>query len=1033
MSEALAVYEEDIEREYEIPPFPLALVPDPPELPTETTALDILGQKYERHPIIDDAYPWLPEMADRRSWHTIKTYRRPEIAMSEKDYKIGIIRPRLTIPEDLEHLAEQIDPFFDYLLNKLKWPVFSEEEAAQVEEMHKNLEYGQRIYFTPVNVREIIKSIPADETPAVLEKLTTLDWGHDATKLILHKTPAIAANYPGGIPAFLDDLDRISKPAREEAKTRTACATKWTENAASPTKEFQALIASPVKFAKFLKTGVRLADNFGDSAAPYFQGDMYNPSIDRWKSPRTFYNRISRASQVFCYQLPWGAQRDAREYLFRAYLKYYGDPHFEDYLEGFKTLVKRCDELEEELTTPERNLGSSFSWKYTIQNYLLMLPEAVAPADPQKPLKKHLLPDIHFVNHALILAEAGFRDDPNTGSHYSFEINHNLRQGQTLEEAATACGFVLNYDEKGTIQKIGLPSAQALYEEAEKLCQKAQVYLCDIHENATHYIVRRFREAEAEFLASLKKLEKASSPENRAVEDLKSRVYGGGMYREEKRAIDSFEANPPSPEEQIAEDLLEKLILLSEQYKIEPSDELEDQIYELHTAFEHQLEKLQAQGAHTYHLKRACTYMTVIRKVKERKDTRFWKTSFASALPTKKAISGPVAPTKTTAIIKPDTQLILPSSDWIHQVNPATRMAVLGGAMDLSIQSIMRDPAEAPRLQRESTRGRLTLSKIRQLYHERIQATMPLFVPIVEQQVRTARRHNPALMPVGSKVHTKKIHRAAFIKVLEIFNQFGIDTTFFSLDNMGNTLVNPALPTGLEQQLLIRLFAIFELIKSSDPQFQICIAGRWSPETAAIFGSAMLLTNNKVPNYQPGCWQSTHNNQTGSHIMSFDARCMGVKKTGIPGDLPAAIGRTDMIAQNDRTIFDRGPIVGTAASHSDYQGPFAPLFAHFRDRYLLALKDFGLDETIMEATWVFQHAEKDFQDIKDEKIDEEKKQELIAKHEAMIEKILHAWAANPELVERIEALINELEAMFLEKRDNIITSDPQEFHRREWH
>lgn len=350
-------------------------------------------------------------------------------------------------------------------------------------------------------------------------------------------------------------------------------------------------------------------------------------------------------------------------------------------------------------------------------------------------------------------------------------------------------------------------------------------------------------------------------------------------------------------------------------------------------------------------------------------------------------------------------------SDWLQNTNPTTRIAVIGEAFRRALIQVATI-ARGPRLLVDRS---VPLEEVQHDYGAQIRRAIPEHIPAVEDWVRREQIKDPGKMVIGTKVHTEAAmleDRVNFL--LDIFEGFGLYSTPFSLDSQGKTLVTPPVPNPLVHKLLFGMYDLFGLINQADPQFQICLAGRWEPETAAIFGSSILLSNFQAPEYKPGSFTTNQNGLTDSRIMAFDAG-LEYRQFGVPYDLEAAIGRSDLMGQNDHTVLDRGRTLGTACSHYDYEGPFKNLFEIYRDAFLLALHRAGkLDEVIMESGWLAEHATEG---------------DTPTRHETMIQKIQTAWRANQGLRATVRDLITELDMIFLASRDQIIRSNPAEFAR----
>lgn len=233
-------------------------------------------------------------------------------------------------------------------------------------------------------------------------------------------------------------------------------------------------------------------------------------------------------------------------------------------------------------------------------------------------------------------------------------------------------------------------------------------------------------------------------------------------------------------------------------------------------------------------------------------------------------------------------------------------------------------------------------------YWDTVMSRIKEAVPKIEQFILEQRTTTPGLMPIGGKVH---VENSVDPELAEFFRElFGLNSTAFHMAHAGHSIILPPTPSAAEQSLLLMILEKTGILDSKSPELQTAMAGRWSNEIAGMVGSAMLLGTRRGVRYKKGAFSTTHDDQTGARIMSYDD---GVKKEGLPFDLPNAKGRTDMLGRRTHTDVDMYQVLGTLATHLEYGGMFEPEAERFRIAYADVLKRHGLSETVRSSAWIF--------------------------------------------------------------------------------
>ncbi|MFC1615817.1 hypothetical protein ACFL21_01640 [Patescibacteria group bacterium] len=354
-------------------------------------------------------------------------------------------------------------------------------------------------------------------------------------------------------------------------------------------------------------------------------------------------------------------------------------------------------------------------------------------------------------------------------------------------------------------------------------------------------------------------------------------------------------------------------------------------------------------------------------------------------------------------------------SSFLRQTNPTTQAVISGTALMGAIGAMKIKGMEGclqPISSGISPRELLVPANAKR-YKDELMSRIAQLVPHVERMVLEDRDKLVGLLPEGLKVHTTKGMDGRLLKSLEAI--FGLYNTCFHLQHAGQTLIQEPTVSDLELALMTEVNAMFGVIDKDSPDMQPCIVGRWSEETAAIVGASMLLATERGVEYDVGAFTTTHR-ETGKRIMAYDA---GIRRTGLPYDLPKAEGRTDMLGRHSYSDLHKYRILGTLAAHHDFGGYFGNLFRIYSRLFKDILREHGLLGHLMDSAWVYDHAEKG-DSFKD--------------HHNMVSMFTGAWTKASGMVHlgvirEVNLLIKEIEKEILGHREKIILADPGEYQR----
>lgn len=366
------------------------------------------------------------------------------------------------------------------------------------------------------------------------------------------------------------------------------------------------------------------------------------------------------------------------------------------------------------------------------------------------------------------------------------------------------------------------------------------------------------------------------------------------------------------------------------------------------------------------------------------------------------------------------------TSDFFMETNSATKLAIMGMSLMLaskskSIRGISEHLQNLPLPEStclirmndpDAARGQLQLLVDNPKLEAIISENLKLVVPKVEEMVMRARVTTPGLMPVGGKIHTLgSMDNPMLEKLRKIFK---LNSTAFRLIHADDSLLLPPLPSDLEEIFLIEFLEKVGIINRDKPELQVTMAGRWDESHAALVGSATILGSQRGVQYKRGAFETTHDHQTGARIMAFDA---GVKAKNLPYDLANAKGRTDMLGRRHYGDISTYRLLGTLATHHQFDGPLAPFYSLFEREYTDILQRRGLDNAVHQSEWVFNGRNAEHG------LDE---------HHRMVDAFTSAWFEGSEqpnfgVIGDVQQLIRGVHRRIQSLREKIIAENPQQF------
>ncbi len=374
--------------------------------------------------------------------------------------------------------------------------------------------------------------------------------------------------------------------------------------------------------------------------------------------------------------------------------------------------------------------------------------------------------------------------------------------------------------------------------------------------------------------------------------------------------------------------------------------------------------------------------------------------------------------------------------EWIYRASSVTQLGACAGALFLALGlgEVCSDfddlewtvPADVlepifPReellelLSRKRTIHELLEDRGAQDKKEKLLANVRKALPYVIESIRAARMAYPGLMAVGTKIEAmKNIKNSDFRFIMDLAGLGDVRTTPFQLKHNGRSLVCPPTPSALEQKLLIMLFLMFGVVDINDMDIQVTIGGRLGNENAGTVCASNILTSPSLVTYAPGAFSAgTYDWETDCRVMIYDA---GVRNKHLPFDVKGAVGRTDRVGCKDLTDIFQLQVLGTFGVHREFEGPFKEQAGVYRDGFMNALKDHGLEAAFHQAPWI-RHKEL-------------KHWDAIEYHEQMLTDFTRARREQLPLVTQVRTLMSrQLLGYLRSNRESIIRNSPEDYSR----
>lgn len=372
---------------------------------------------------------------------------------------------------------------------------------------------------------------------------------------------------------------------------------------------------------------------------------------------------------------------------------------------------------------------------------------------------------------------------------------------------------------------------------------------------------------------------------------------------------------------------------------------------------------------------------------------------------------------------------------WIYHANPSTQLAASSGALFLALglNSLSDDLSELNftipdgvlnpmffnRELDAFASGEIKIQELLEVLRSQdkekmLKANIQKALPYVVKAIRSARLSYPGLMPIGTKIEScKDLSFKDFRFVLDLAGLGDIRTTPFQLKHNGRSLVNPPLPSAFEQKLLTYFFSMFGVIDASKIDMQVTMGGRMDNEIARVVCASSILASDVSVQYAKAAFSAgAYDGTTDSRIMVYDA---GVRKNGLPFDLPNAEGRTDKVACKSMTDIFLLQVLGTFGVHYQFDGQFKDQMKGYKSGFEEILNRHSLGKCISEASWIFDVLEP---------------WDAAEFHEEMIGKFTMARRDNPDLRDEVRDLMAEKLLVYLKSNSQRISEEsPLDYER----
>lgn len=370
---------------------------------------------------------------------------------------------------------------------------------------------------------------------------------------------------------------------------------------------------------------------------------------------------------------------------------------------------------------------------------------------------------------------------------------------------------------------------------------------------------------------------------------------------------------------------------------------------------------------------------------------------------------------------------------WIYRANPSTQLAASSGALflamgfaefsddlfELNIPDGILEPLGLEEEFETFKRGEIGMREILEAVRKKnlegiLRKNIQRALPFVAEAIQNERTKSPGLMSIGSKIESRNsLKDEDFNFVLELGGFGDIRHTPFQLKHAGRSLVNPPLPSALEEKLLAYLFIMFGTVDPANIDMQVTVGGRLSNKNAGIVCASNILASDVAVQYSPTAFTTNNwDDYTDRRIMVYD---MGVRSKSLPFDLPNAEGRTDKVGCKSLSDLKLMQVLGTFAVHRQFGGHFAGQFDSYRSDFMDLLKEHGLITKFEFSRWV---------------VDSYQVSDAPVYHDSMVRAFTEARRDNDLLVAQTRVLIaRQLQSHLKENRERIIEENPEEFEK----
>jgi hypothetical protein len=228
---------------------------------------------------------------------------------------------------------------------------------------------------------------------------------------------------------------------------------------------------------------------------------------------------------------------------------------------------------------------------------------------------------------------------------------------------------------------------------------------------------------------------------------------------------------------------------------------------------------------------------------------------------------------------------------------------------------------------------------------EAIRVPMQKVADEIKEEVEEAEKQYRGYYPVGAKVHFNEAVPEE--KLQRLFEALGFKQSLFRMIHADTCMLIPPRKSGLEVVAMLNELKRRGIINERS-DIQSCIPGRLNNQFAGILGSSMLLSSYQCLTYDRSAFETSHNHQTASMIMAYDAGILDRSIAELPEDIT---GRIDMLGRKDMRDVVLYQILGSFISQATYGGPFQKIGREFVEEYVLLLKQAGMLD-ILEAQWI---------------------------------------------------------------------------------